>query len=51
METTDIADFARREGITDALTDLLRSGAQQWSATPVEAELTGYLAQFADVRT
>ena len=51
METTNIVDFTRRDGITDALTDLLRSGAQQLNATPVEAELTGYLAQFADVRT
>ena len=51
METTNIVDFARRDGITDALTDLLRSGAQQLIATPVEAELAGYLAQFSDVRT
>jgi putative transposase len=29
METTNIVDFARRDGITDALTDLLRTGAQQ----------------------
>ena len=51
METTNIVDFTRRDGITDALTDLLRSGAQQLIATPVEAELAGYLAQFSDVRT
>ena len=51
METTDIADFARRDGITDALTDLLRTGAQQMIATAVEAELAGYLAQSTDVRT
>ena len=51
METTYIVDFARRDGITDALTDLLRRGAQQLIATPVEAELAGYLAQFSDVRT
>ena len=51
METTNFVDFPRRDGITDALTDLLRSGAQQLNATPVEAELAGYLAQFSDVRT
>ena len=51
METTDIADFARRDGITDALTDLLRTGAQQLIATAVEAELAGYLAQSTDVCT
>jgi putative transposase len=37
--------------MTDALTDLLRTGAQQLIATAVEAELAGYLAQFADLRT
>ena len=26
METTNIVDFSRRDGITDALTDLLRTG-------------------------
>jgi putative transposase len=39
METTNILDFARRDGTTDALTDLLRTGAQQLIATAVEAEL------------
>jgi putative transposase len=29
METSNIVDFAPRDGITDALTDLLRTGAQQ----------------------
>jgi len=29
MEATNIVDFARRDEITDALTDLLRTGAQQ----------------------
>jgi len=29
METTNIVDFARRDGTTDALTELLRSGAQE----------------------
>ena len=51
METTNIVDFARRDGMTDALTDLLRTGAQQLIATAVEAELAGYLAQFSDLRT
>ena len=51
METTNIVDFARRDGMTDALTDLLRTGAQQLIATAVEAELAGYLAEFADLRT
>ena len=51
METIYIVDFPRRDGITDALMDLLRTGAQQLIATPVESELAGYLAQFSDVRT
>tara|TARA_R110002072_G_scaffold298814_1_gene473244 strand:+ start:343 stop:858 length:516 start_codon:yes stop_codon:yes gene_type:complete len=51
METTNIVDFARRDGITDALTDLLRTGAQQLIATAVEAELASYLAHFTHLRT
>ncbi len=50
METTNIVDFARR-GMTDALTDLLRAGAQELIASAVEAELAGYMAQFSEVRT
>jgi len=37
--------------MTDALTDLLRTGAQELIATAVEAEFASYLAQFADLRT
>ncbi len=33
METSNIVDLARREELTDALTDLLRTGAQQLIAT------------------
>ena len=51
MEATNIFDFTRRDGMTDALTDLLRTGAQQLIATAVEAELESYLAQFAGLRT
>ena len=51
METTNIIDFARRDWMTDALTELLRTGAQELIATAVEAELASYLAQFTDVRT
>ena len=51
METTNIVDFARRDEMTDVLTELLKSGAQQLIASAVEAELTGYMAQFSGVRT
>jgi hypothetical protein len=37
--------------MTDALPDLLRTGAQKLIATAVEAKLASYLAQFADLRT
>ena len=50
METTNIVDFASRDGMTDALTELLRTGAQQLIATAVEAEFAGYLAQFTELR-
>ncbi len=51
METTNIVDFARRDGVTDALTELLRTGAQQLIATAVEAELEGFMALFSAERT
>jgi putative transposase len=51
METTNIVDFTRRDGMSDALTELLKTGAQQLIATAVEAELVSYLAQFAGLRT
>ena len=37
--------------MTDALTELLRSGAQELIASAVEAELEGCMAQFSDLRT
>ena len=39
METTNIVDFTCRDKMTDALTDLLRTGAQDLIARAVEAEL------------
>ena len=45
METTNIVDFARRNEMMEALTDLLRTGAQQSIATAVEVALAGYLSQ------
>ena len=37
--------------MTDALTELLKTGAQALIASAVEDELAGYMAQFADLRT
>ena len=39
MDTNNIIDFASRDASPDALTQLLRTGAQQLIATAVEAEL------------
>ena len=51
MEKNNIVDFASRDRISDTLTDLLRTGAQQLISTAVEAELESFLAQFAAERT
>ena len=51
METTNIVDFARRDGMTDALTELLKTGARALIASAVETELASYMAQFSELRT
>lgn len=51
METTTIVVLTSREQITDVLTNLLRTGAQQLIATAVEAEFESNLTQFASART
>jgi len=51
MDTSNIVDFASRDGISDGLTDLLRTGAQQLIAAAVEAELESFLAQYGGTRT
>ena len=51
METTNIVDFARRDGMTDALTELLKSGAQELITAAVEAELACYMVQFSEAHT
>lgn len=51
MQTTNIVDFTRREKMTDAPTELLRTGAQNLIAQAVEAEFSGYMTQFAQMRT
>ena len=51
METTNIVDFALRDGMTDALTEILKSGAQELITAAVEAELACYMVQFSEVRT
>lgn len=51
MGTANLVDFARREGITGALTDLSPTGAQQLIATAVQAELDRFMARYGTERT
>lgn len=51
MDTNSIVDFAGRETISDGLTELLKTGAQQLIASAVEAELESFLAQYASACT
>jgi hypothetical protein len=40
METTNIVDFTRRDGMSDALTELLKTGAQQLIAQQLRPSLS-----------
>ncbi len=51
MDTSNIFDFAGRGAISDALTDLLKTGAQQLIKSAVEAELQEFLAPYAESTT
>ena len=51
MEMTNIVDFARRDAMTDALMELLKTGAQALIAPAVETEFAGYMEQFSELRT
>jgi putative transposase len=51
IETTNIVDFTRRDGMSDALTELLITGAQDLITRALETELSGYMAQFTGLRT
>ena len=51
MSKNNVVELNRREGISDPLTELLRSGAQQLIYQAVEAELKEFLAQFSGQAT
>ena len=51
MTKNNVLDFAGREAISDPLTALLRSGAQQLINRAVEAELQELLSQYSERRT
>ena len=48
MDTDNIFDFTGRDAISDALTDILKTGAQQLIKNAVEAELEEFLAPYAE---
>ena len=51
MKQNNVLEFTGREAISDPLTALLRSGAQQLINQTVEAELQELLSQYSDRRT
>jgi transposase-like protein len=51
MTEDNIVAFAGRDGISDALTELLRTGARKLIKSAVEAELEGFLAGCSGKRT
>ena len=51
MKKNNVLEFASRDAISDPLTALLRSGAQQLINQAVEAELQELLSQYSDRRT
>ena len=51
MTKNNVLEFAGRDTISDPLTALLRSGAQQLITQAVEAELQELLSQYSDRRT
>lgn len=51
MSKHNVVEFQGREIVTDPLTDMLRTGAQDLICRAVEAELAELLAQYTDCRT
>ena len=51
MNNNNVLEFATRDAISDPLTALLRSGAQQLINQAVEVELQELLSQYFDRRT
>jgi len=51
MKKNKVLEFAGRDAVCDALTDLLRSGAQQVIDQAVKAELEELLGQYSGRRT
>ncbi|MEW7981171.1 MAG: hypothetical protein AB2813_15695 [Candidatus Sedimenticola endophacoides] len=46
-EQSTVVAFAGREGFSDSLTELLRSGARQLIEQAIQAELASFMEQFS----
>ena len=51
MSEDNIVEFSGRGGISDALTELLRTGAQKLIRSAVEAELDAFLGEYSGKRS
>ena len=51
MKENNVVGISGREGHSDPLTELLRSGARELIQRAVESELAEYLAQYSGHRT
>ena len=51
MMNDNVSEFTGREEISDPLTELLKSGAQQLIRLAVEAELAEFMSQYSELQT
>jgi len=51
MTENNVLEFTGREEITDPLTELLKSGAQQLIRHAVEGELAEFMSQYSELQT
>ncbi len=49
MSNNNVVEINNRDIITDALTDMLRTGAQQLIHQSVQVELTEFIEQYSDI--
>ncbi len=48
MSNNNVIEISDRDTITDALTDMLKTGAQQLIQQAVQVELVGFMEQYTD---
>ena len=51
MDKNNVVDFQDREGISNPLTELLKSGARRLLMQAIETEIQEYMAPFADLES